>query len=580
MANPQKDTIYVDIDDEITGVIDKVQNSSAKLIALVLPKRASVFQSIVNMKLLKRAADSNKKNIVLITSEAGLLPLAGAAGIHVAKSLNSKPEIPLAPSSIIDGDEAVDEDDPIARLPEDDQLDGSQSVGLLAGGAIAGAAAKGDLETVNLDNSEPDSVAPDAAAVTAAAASTRTKKDKSLKVPNFNRFRLILGILGLLLILLIIGYILLGSLLGKATINVSTNASNAPVSLDLNLSTTASSIDPSSSTIPAQYAQSQKTFSEQVATTGQKNEGNKATGTISVTASGQCTALGNVPDIPAGTGASNNGQTYIIEDDITFQTGTISSKNTCEYQGTDATNPSNGSNIPITAQSGGSSYNVSGVKFTIAGDSSGVYSATGSASGGTDNIVQVVNQNDITNAENKISTGNAGTVKSDLAGQLTGQGYYPIDATFSPGTPTITPSASVGSAATTVTVTENITYSMYGVHKSDLQQLIADSLKGQINSSSQSILDYGLTNANISVNSQTDKSAQLSLNTTAVIGPNLNINNIKKEAAGKKAGDIKTAISQNPNVTGVKVSVSPFWSSTAPTNTSKIKVIIAKPTNK
>ena len=51
MANPQKDTIYVDIDDEITGVIDKVQNSSAKLVALVLPKRASVFQSIAVMKV-------------------------------------------------------------------------------------------------------------------------------------------------------------------------------------------------------------------------------------------------------------------------------------------------------------------------------------------------------------------------------------------------------------------------------------------------------------------------------------------------------------------------------------------------
>ncbi|HET8992064.1 MAG TPA: hypothetical protein VFN31_03470, partial [Candidatus Saccharimonadales bacterium] len=165
-------------------------------------------------------------------------------------------------------------------------------------------------------------------------------------------------------------------------------------------------------------------------------------------------------------------------------------------------------------------------------------------------------------------------------GQLTSQGYYPIDATFSPGTPTTTPSAGVGSAATTVTVTENITYTMFGVHKSDLQQLIADTIKGQINTSSQSILNYGISNANISVNSQTSKSAQLSLNTTAIIGPNLNISDIKKQAAGKKQGDIKSAISQNPNVTGVKVTFSPFWASTAPSDVNKITVIIAKPTNK
>ncbi|MFL6594983.1 MAG: hypothetical protein ACJ8HQ_06025, partial [Chthoniobacterales bacterium] len=75
MATPEKDTIYIDIDDEITGIIDKLKASQSKVVALVLPKRAAVFQSIVNMKLLKRAADSNKKNLVLITAEAGLLPL-------------------------------------------------------------------------------------------------------------------------------------------------------------------------------------------------------------------------------------------------------------------------------------------------------------------------------------------------------------------------------------------------------------------------------------------------------------------------------------------------------------------------
>src|SRR5438270_1969810 len=109
MANNSKDVIYIDIDDEITSIIDKVQSSDAKILALVLPKRAAVFQSIVNMKLLKRAADSAKKNLVLITSEAGLLPLAGAAGVHVAKSLTSKPEIPAGPPGMEDTEETVDE---------------------------------------------------------------------------------------------------------------------------------------------------------------------------------------------------------------------------------------------------------------------------------------------------------------------------------------------------------------------------------------------------------------------------------------------------------------------------------------
>src|SRR5438105_15331795 len=96
-AKPAKDTVYVDVDDEITAIIDKVEAAKQKIVALVLPKRAATLQSIVNMRLLKRSADNAGKNVVLITSETALLPLAGAAGLHVAKNLQSKPEIPPSP---------------------------------------------------------------------------------------------------------------------------------------------------------------------------------------------------------------------------------------------------------------------------------------------------------------------------------------------------------------------------------------------------------------------------------------------------------------------------------------------------
>ena len=131
MAVTDKDTIYIDIDDEITGIIDKLHRSAGKVVALVLPKRAGAFQSIVNMKLLKRAADSSKKNLVLITTEAGLLPLAGAAGIHVAKTLSSKPEIPTAPNMDDGGEETVKEsgDEPEVTAA----TAGEEPIGKLAG---------------------------------------------------------------------------------------------------------------------------------------------------------------------------------------------------------------------------------------------------------------------------------------------------------------------------------------------------------------------------------------------------------------------------------------------------------------
>jgi hypothetical protein len=63
---PSKDIIYIDVDDEITGIIDKIENSEHKVVALVLPKRTASLQSTVNMKLLARSAEAADKNPVLI----------------------------------------------------------------------------------------------------------------------------------------------------------------------------------------------------------------------------------------------------------------------------------------------------------------------------------------------------------------------------------------------------------------------------------------------------------------------------------------------------------------------------------
>jgi hypothetical protein len=575
MANSDKDTIYVDIDDEITGIIDKVKNSKGKVIAVVLPKRATVFQSVVNMKLLKRAVDADKKNLVLITSEAGLLPLAGAAGIHVAKTLTSRPEIPSAPKAFVDNDEAIDEDTGIGS-PDDTELDQNQPVGQLAGDAAAGAAgvaAADGVETLMLDNSDPvTDTAADAAKDTPAGKKKdkKSKKDKSKAIPNFGKFRLFLIIGGVVLVVLIVLFFILNSSLKKATISVTTNATNVDATLSLNLET-GGTFDSSSSTLPAKIEQQQKSYQQTVNTTGQKNEGNEATGTITMSVQSCSGTIPSVPaDVPAGTGVSANSQTYITQQDTSFDPSFGGSGHCVTYKSTSTT--------PVTAQSPGSAYNVSGVNFTVAGRSE--ITANGSASGGTDNIVQTVNQNDINNAKAKISTGTSTSAKSTLESELKSSGYYPIDATFTSASPNVTSSAQVGQAASSVTVTEDLNYSMFGVPKGNLNTLVNTAIKNQIDTSKQNILDNGINTAKYSVENQTSSNAQVSMAVVAVAGPELNINTIKQNAEGHKAGDIQSQLSTNPNVTGVTVKFSPFWVSSAPGNPSKIKVDIAKPANK
>ena len=140
----KKDIIYIDNDDEITSITDKVQSSESSVIALVLPKRCTVLQSTINMKILNRAAKSAKKNLVLVSNEQSLMAVAGAAGVMVAKSLDARPSVPTpqtARKQIEDLDDEGEDDDEIDEGDSSDdedyvEVDKSKSIGELSDDVI------------------------------------------------------------------------------------------------------------------------------------------------------------------------------------------------------------------------------------------------------------------------------------------------------------------------------------------------------------------------------------------------------------------------------------------------------------
>lgn len=556
-AQPNKDTVYIDVDDEITTIIDKVRGSQAKIVALVLPKRAAVLQSIVNMKLLKRSAEGAKKQLVLITTETGLLPLAGSVGLYVADSLQSKPEIPAGPDEISGGpaEEALTlEDEPEAEYTADNAAD--KPVGELSKTAAGSSLPiTAGVDTVN-QVSQPDT--------SVAAKPPKGKKgtNKKLKVPSFGRFRnrMLLVIL-LLIILGVLAYLAI-AVLPKAAVAITADASDVNSTIDVTMDTTASDVNPDDGTVPATVVQQQKTYSQQVDASGKQNNGDKATGSVSMT-DGYCGR--NFPEtVPAGTGISTGGKTYITQQDASFQP--VNSHGNCVWES---------DSVPITAQKAGAAYNVSDTDFSVAGRQD--VSAHGSAAGGTDDIQTVVTQGDIDNAKNKIkSEADDGAIKQALHQQLVQQNLYPVDATFSSGKPSISNSANAGDAASSVTVTENVTYSMYGTNRNNLLALIKQDVQNQIDSSNQSILDDGLDKASFSVRDTADHSVSLTMESTATVGPKIDMDQLKQQIAGQKSGEAKQQIRQIPGVESVDVHLSPFWVSSIPKNTDKITVKVIK----
>lgn len=571
MSNaPKKEVLYIDVDDEITTLIDRLRSSPQKIVVLVLPKRATVLQSIVNMKLLKRAASEQKKNVVLVTNEQGLMPLAGAVGLHVAATPNSKPVIPAKPDGMADDESESD----IDESDFDPKASSAVAVGALAGSkAAAGATGEVDDDTIQLDNEDAPAAASAAkgAKKAGAAGGKKTKgKSKAPKVPDINSFKKKLLIGGAALAALIVVWIFAFMVLPKATIAIKTDSEDVTKRLDVTFDTTADEVDADEDVVPSIVEQMEKTATESVAASGQRNDGQTASGSIQMTTRVCAPNLDRRPtNVPAGTGVSSGGKTYITQGSAVFPRQPDDFTGNCAVY--------KASSIDIKAQAPGAQYNTSNnTDFSVSGRSE--VSASGSARGGSDNIIKTVTQADIDSLRQKLEAKTDNSVQDQLAAKLEDRNLFVIKDTFNTGNPEVNISAKVGDQVETVNGTQKITYSMVGVKKQDLESYIEKKVAADIDTNKQRVLNSGLDEATFKLQNQQNNSqqVQVSMNVTAMAGPKLDDEKIHKEIAGKKSGDVKEILQKYPGVTDVEVKLSPFWVSSVPKSASKVTITYEK----
>lgn len=552
-TSTSKEILYIDIDDEITAIIEKVTSSQHKIVALVLPKRSTTLQSIVNMKLLQRSATAAKKNLVLITSDQNLLPLAGAVGIHVAKTPQSKPVIPADPTSAVGydedaGGEAIDEDD------FDVNAKGAVAIGALA------ATQNSEDETIELDNT------PVSDALVEKTKSKKSDKKGGPKVPNFNKFRSWLGVGIVAGIVLLVGAIFAFFTMPKATVIISTNTKEVANTLDVQFDATAKAVTVTPPVVPSVVERVDRTNSETVAATGERNDGVKATGTVILTLC--ASTLSDVKSVPAGTGTSTAGKNYITQKTAPFD---FAKKQTC----TGGKFTFTSENVPIVSQAGGTGYNVTDATFTVAGSTA---TGTGSASGGTDDIKKIVAQADIDSATKKLEAKTDTTIQDELSRRLESKNLYVIEDSYTTTSSSITSSVNAGAEAADVTVTRKTANTMIGTKEADLNELITKTVEKQIDPARQKVLNTGLTTAVFKMQNQQDNSTKvlMSMSVKSTVGPQLDDEKIKEDVAGMKAAEAEALIGSYPGVSKVEVTYGPFWVSSIPKNTDKITIIHEK----
>lgn len=143
---------YIDIDEEITSVIDRLKNSKTTENFFVVSPRSLILQSVVSLKLLKREAAKDKKQIAIVVNDkeagmkiekAGILVVSSLKGIEggeeIRENFSAKMEIKdnnKNKNNVMEKEENGKK----ARLQKigtDDFYDGEDEKGDVASGKIA-----------------------------------------------------------------------------------------------------------------------------------------------------------------------------------------------------------------------------------------------------------------------------------------------------------------------------------------------------------------------------------------------------------------------------------------------------------
>jgi len=540
-----KDVIYIDIEDDITGIIGRVKAAGSKIVALVPPKRAGVLQSAVNLKLLQKAAGASDKRVVLITNDHSLTTLAAGVRMPVAKNLQSRPEVPEMEAPTSDEEEIINGADlPIGEMAA---AMGSGAVAAKPNATLADTVS----DTVDLRDAPKAKDIAVGGPKKPAAAGFGKKMGSKLKIPDFTTFRnkfFLIGGIGVFLAVFLAWALVFAP---RATVKISAQTIAVNIDRTLVLDPKLQTSDPSKLTLKPNVQTLKKSVATTFEATGKKDIGNKASGTV---------ALSNGYDssgfqIPQGTVlVASDGKKFTTNNAVTVPGATVSGGGI----------KSGTVKVGITAAESGEAYNMAAQGYTVQGYPN-LGATSEETSGGTTQLATVVTQEDADKAKGQLAQPDVSGAKNELKKQFVGD-YIVIEESFTndSGQPTVEPA--VGQPAQQAKLTVETTYTYVAIARDDIKKVagtvVNEALQGKAD---QQLYSLGDNSVSFQVFNELDGgNFNARLIATGFIGPKIDTAALAKQITGKRFGEIQTLVNQIPGVQKVDIQLSPFWVNTAP----------------
>ena len=565
-----KDTFYIEPEDDITDIINHIKASKQKIIALVPPKKLNVLRSSINLKLIARTAKMHDKAIVVVTTDPTLMKMAALSSLPFAKNLSSRPTLPsefneadleypakakkVSPSDEIEINEKAAPTSSVSRVrtTNEETANRANTTSNLTKNS-----------TMNLDSEEVAKNPEDEEA---------DNQPKKILTLDSLKNRIIIGVVAAILLIgsFIWAFILAPA--AKISVKIKTIAEN--FSENVSFVTDAKQAVSKDGKFFLETASLEKNSEVEFEATGEKNVGDKATGELRLIATfdmSTTTATASRPDVatvPQGSAFAYRNLNFLTDQEVKISwDGSISNCDAGRHNGKCQV----AKTVKATAIEGGAKYNIEAVSSGWQSSVAGVEGYANSAfKGGTDKIQKIVTASDITKAKEKLTE--ADGAKEELFEKVPSDDIK-IEDSYKKVTadPTSSPAVDQPTENGKAKLTAKTTYSVNYVDKAAVEEYVKSVVSTRLGGD-QKIYETG--NIFIEKFQNNNNSVTAKIKATLKTGPEVTEQSVLEKSLGKKVGEVTTLIKSINGVSDVEVNTSFPWVRQIPNDANKVSIKI------
>ena len=565
-----KDTFYIEPEDDITDIINHIKASKQKIIALVPPKKLNVLRSSINLKLIARTAKMHDKAIVVVTTDPTLMKMAALSSLPFAKNLSSRPTLPsefneadleypakvkkASPSDEIEINEKAASASSVSRVrtANEDAANRANTTSNLTKNS-----------TMNLDSEEVAKNSED---------EESDNHPKKILALDSLKNRIIIGVVAAVLLIGSFVWAFILAPAAKISVKIKTIAEN--FSENVSFVTDAKQAVSKDGKFFLETASLEKNSEVEFEATGEKNVGDKATGELRLIATfdmSTTTATASRPDVatvPQGSAFAYRNLNFLTDQEVKISwDGSISNCDAGRHSGKCQVTKT----VKATAIEGGAKYNIEAISSGWQSSVAGVEGYANSAfKGGTDKIQKIVTASDITKAKEKLTE--ADGVKEELFEKVPSDDIK-IEDSYKKVTadPTSSPAVDQPTENGKAKLTAKTTYSVNYVDKAAIEEYVKSVVSTRLGSD-QKIYETG--NIFIEKFQNNNNSVTAKIKATLKTGPEVTEQSVLEKSLGKKVGEVTTLIKSINGVSDVEVNTSFPWVRQIPNDANKVSIKI------